>query len=227
MRNFEVLERCQHYFRCNIDDQPDKYCRILIDENSENLPIGKFRLHVEEITDIYKHYSKGAVFRLTLPFSEQDSISICTLKTGRKNIFTYKACLRLGGKWEPIIGEWVFSASVQDKVKSLGEIIHSETVLVEAIFKETISKPDKSLTLFGFELVKGMNINHTPIFHYGIVLKKGDITYITGNNSKTIVRSGTVVRLQAPRLILESCSFKEDYLSAVQYRVIRRKIKRT
>lgn len=221
MRNFEIIERGEHYFRCNIDGIRDKHCRIIIDENSNELPIGKFRLHVEEITDIYQHHAMDAVFRLTLPFSEQDSIDICTLNAGRKNRFTYRICVKLGGKWEPIINEWVFSASIKEKVDQLGKIVHSKPVIVEVTFKETISEPGKNLTLFGFELVKGLNINHTPMLHKSIRIKKGDLTYIVGKDSKTIIQAGSIIRLSVPKLMLEASSFKEDYFSALQYKIVR------
>ncbi|RJX75151.1 hypothetical protein DZ860_00230 [Vibrio sinensis] len=222
MREFEVLERCDHYFRCCVDGDAGKHCRILIDVFSQDLPLGKHRLHVEEISDKYKHYAMDAVFKLTLPFAEQHSIAICTLNAGKKNNFTYKACVKLGGKWEPILGEWVFSASVQDRVEQLGQIVHSPVVLVEVKFKETISQPSKSLTLFGFELVKGLNINHTPILHRNVVLKKGDITYIPGLNSKSIILADSVLRLPVPKLMLESPSFKEDYLCVTEYKIVKR-----
>lgn len=221
MRKFEVLEKHEHYFRCNIDGKENNFCFIIIDENSKEMPLGSFSLHVEDISDRYQHSTKITVFRLTLPFSQQDSIEICTLKAGKKNRFTYAQCLKLGGQWEPIINEWVFSASVKDKVEELRNIVQSELTLVQVEFKETISEPNKSLTLFGFELVKGININRTPILCSGITLKKGDITYIPSNNSKTIIQAGSIIRLSAPKLILESNKFKEDYLCATEYRVIK------
>lgn len=222
MRDFEVLERCDHYFRCCVDGDAAKHCRILINNFSQNLPLGKHRLHVEEISSKYEHYAMDAVFKLTLPFEEQHSIAICTLNAGKKNNFTYKACVKLGGKWEPILGEWVFSASVKEKVDQLGAIVHSPRVLVEVRFKETISQPGKSLTLFGFELVKGLNINHTPILYKAVTLKKGDITYIPGLNAKTIVMADSVVRLSVPKLMLESPLFREDYLCATEYKIVKK-----
>ncbi len=166
-------------------------------------------------------------FRLTLPFAQQGSIEICTLNAGRKNQFTYKECLRLSGKWEPILNEWVFSASVKPQVDSLREIVQSDQVTVEVEFKETISQPKKNLTLFGFELVKGLSINLVPTLHKNITVKKGDISYISGQEAKTIVRAGTVVRLLVPKLMLESALFREDYLSAINYKVISRRKRRS
>ncbi|MEZ9233722.1 hypothetical protein AB4259_21930 [Vibrio amylolyticus] len=226
MRDFEVIERAEHYFRCYIDGVKGKHCRIVIDENSDELPLGCHKLHVEEITDIYKHFGRDSVFRMTLPFSEQGSIEICTLNAGRHNQKTYRECVRLGGKWEPIISEWVFSSSVNDQVENLRQIVHSEPVTVEAEFKETISQPGRDLTLFGFELVKGLNVNFTPILSQGVTLKKGDISYIVGTTSKSIARAGTVVRLVVPKLMLESDKFREDYFAAISYRTIRSKAKR-
>ena len=115
----------------------------------------------------------------------------------------------------------LFSASIKDKVDKLGEIVHSKPVLVDVQFKETISEPGKNLTLFGFELIKGLRINNTPILCKGVTLKKGDISYIAGSNAKTIILAGSVIRLSAPELILESGLFKEDYLCATEYKIVK------
>ncbi|EJE4555859.1 hypothetical protein [Vibrio parahaemolyticus] len=193
----------------------------MIDENSQDLPLGHHRLHVEEITDRNMHFGRDAVFRMTLPFSEQGSIDICTLNAGRRNKATYRECLRLGGRWEPILGEWVFSASQKDKVNALQKIIISEPVTVEVTFKETISQPEKNLTIFGFELIKGLNIDFTPIFHKGVQVKKGDLSFIVGKSSKSIARAGTVVRISVPKLMLNDDRYKENYSAALNYRIIR------
>ncbi|MGX9415750.1 hypothetical protein ACWU4D_00230 [Vibrio sp. WJH972] len=227
MRDFEVIEKGEHYFRCYVDGIKERHCRIVVDENSCELPIGSFRLHVEDVSDRYKHGSLDTVFRMTLPFEQQDSIAICTLNGGRKNRFTYLACLKLGGKWEPILSEWVFSASVKDKVDVLGEIVHSKPVAVDVEFKETISEPKKDLTVFGFELIKGVRINNTPIFCKGVVLKKGDVSYIAGISAKTIVLAGSVIRLTVPEQMLESDFFKEDYMCSTRVTVVKTRKRKT
>ncbi|WP_394144235.1 hypothetical protein [Vibrio atypicus] len=220
MREFEILEKRELYFLCLVEGM---HCRIVIDEFSEDMPLGFHRLHVEEITDRYVHYGRDSVFKLTLPFAEQGCIDICTLNAGRKNNFTYRTCVKLGGKWEPILNEWVFSASVKEKVDQLYEVVHSEPKLVEVEFKETISMPGKGLSLFGFELVKGLNPNHTPIFHHGVTRKKGNISFIVSSSSKTVAVAGSVVRLYVPHLMLEDKRFREDYFAAINYRVVRQR----
>ena len=223
MRNFEVLERGNDYFVCQVDGM---HCRIVIDEFSSALTIGEHRLHVEEVSDRYVHHSKDGIFRLTLPLEEQDSIAICTLNAGPRNQFTYRSCLKLGGKWEPILNEWVFSASVSDKVDQLRQIIHSPKKILEVTFKETISMPNKSLSLFGFELVKGIKRNHEPIFHRGVCLKKGTISYVVSDTSKTVALAGSIVRLTVPEGMLEDKRFKEEYFAALDYRMIKSSRKR-
>jgi hypothetical protein len=223
VREFDVLARDEHYFRCYVDGQEGKHCRIVVDDFSREMPLGQARLHVEEVSDRYAHGAKDAIFRLTLPFEQQDCIDICTLNAGAKNRFTYVACMKLGGQWEPILNEWVFSASVKDKVDQLAQVLRSKPVLVEVEFNETISEPGKSLTVFGFELIKGLRINHMPILNKGIFLKKGDISYIAGKEAKTIVLAGSIIRLTVPQKMLELRAFREDYLCATQYRIVKRR----
>ncbi|TFH92168.1 hypothetical protein [Vibrio ouci] len=221
MRDFKIISKSDAYFICTTSGM---HCRILIDSFSRTLPVGEIvKLHVEEISDKYIHYANDAVFKLTLPYEEQNSIAICTLNTGRKNKFTYRYCIRLGGKWEPILGEWVFSKSVEDRVIFLSKLLSSPEVSIEATFRETISTPKKELSLFGYELVKGHNLNNSPILHKNIKLCSGDISFIPGVNSKTIVRSGTTIRLTIPEGILNCSDFKEDYFAAIKIRKLKSK----
>ncbi len=213
MLEFDVLERKDSYFICQ---KQSGYCRIVIDDNSQNLPLGKSMLHVEEISDRYQHHARDSVFRLTLPFEQQDEVGICTLATGRKNTFIYIKCLRLGGKWEPILGEWVFSIAVQEEVNKLAELIQSEQIYVEATFKETITVYNKPLTLFGYPLIKSVASNNKVTLHKGMRLMAGDLARLVTDEDKTIILAGSRVRLYVPSLFLDADGFHEDYLCSVE-----------
>jgi hypothetical protein len=104
--------------------------------------------------------------------------------------------------------------------------VNSELKLVEVEFRETVSMPSKQLSLFGFELVKGLNVNNLPIFHKGVVVKKGTISFIVNQSPKAVAIAGTKVRLYVPELMLDNPQFKEDYAAALSYRVIRQRKKR-
>ncbi|WED21690.1 hypothetical protein L3Q72_13915 [Vibrio sp. JC009] len=212
MQTFTVISKETGYFKCLKNGY---HCRIVIDDFSKNLPLGDVQLHVEEVTNKYEHHASDAVFRLTLPYAQQSSIAICTMKPGKKNRFTYAACMRLGGKWEPILNEWVFSASVEDKVRELEAVIHSRQIVIQADFRENITVTQKPLTLFGFELVKSVGIDYAPVFYKGIRLVSGNIAHIITPPKRTIVEAGTGIRLQVPEAMLTSAAFKEDYIGAV------------
>lgn len=215
MREFNIIERKDSYYLCEKDSG---YCRIVIDDNSQNLPLGRVMLHVEEISDRYTHHTKESVFRLTLPFEQQhDSIAICTLATGRKNTFIYQRCLQLGGKWEPILNEWVFSASVQTQVDELAAVIHSEEAYLEVTFKETISVIEQPLTLYGYPLIKALTNNHQVILHNGIKLVDGDLARMQTPSSqqKTTILANSKIRLSIPSAMQDNILFHEDYLCAV------------
>lgn len=220
MRDFHIISRASSYFICTTYGM---HCRIIIDEYSQSLPVSKdLKLHVEEISDKYIHHANDAVYRLTLPYEQQDSIAICTLRTtGSKNTFIYRSCVRLGGKWEPVINEWVFSQSVEPKVQALSKIIHSPAIIVEAEFRETITAPEKKLSLFGYELVKGIKLNNSPILHNDIKICAGDISFIPGAHSKTIARAGTKVRIKIPQEMFNNPEFKEDYFAAINIKKVR------
>ncbi|WP_150137221.1 hypothetical protein [Candidatus Enterovibrio altilux] len=173
-------------------------------------------LNVEEISDRDIHFTKGSVFRLTLPFEEQNNIDICTLATGRKNNFIYRRCLQLGGKWEPILNEWVFSTSVKKNVDAIQGIIDSEKKYIEATFEETISLTNEILTLFGYPLIKTVTASGKVILHNGIKLMSGDLAWSSsGEINKSIILVGSKLRLFIPSLMLDSEYFHEDYLCVV------------
>lgn len=214
MRDFEILEKNDQYYVCTTKGS---YCRIIIDENSTNLPLGKFSLHTENISDHYIHHTKCSVFRLILPYEKQDDINICTLATGRKNIFIYKRCLQLGGKWEPILNEWVFSEAIKDEVDKLGTIIHSEKIYIEATFSETITQTNTPLTLFGFPLIKSVRDNGKVTLNAGMKLMSGDLAHFsTGIEEKSIILANSRIRLYIPQLMLNEKSFSEDYRCVVK-----------
>ncbi|WEM42073.1 hypothetical protein PTW35_16145 [Photobacterium sp. DA100] len=213
MQEFTVLERKESYFLCT---KGSGHCRIIIDDNSQTLPLGTFMLHVEEISDRYAHHANDAVFRLLMPFEEQGNIDICTLATGRKNRFVYKRCLQLGGKWEPVLNEWVFSAAIKHEVDKLAEQINSELVYIEATFNETIKLTTEPLSLFGYPLVKSVGKNGKVSLNYGMKLSAGEIVCMPLDTLQTIILADSKVRLYVPKALLELPQFHEDYLCVVE-----------
>ena len=216
MRTFNILKKEKDFFLASTGKS---HCKIIIDDYSRELPLGKIALHVEEVSNKYKYYSNEAIFKLTLPVDEQNNIDICTLSSGRKNHFIYKKCLKLGGKWEPILNQWVFSTSVEKKVRELENIIQSEEEYVEITFNETVTVHDKAFTIFGYP-ISSTDSNKTV---KGVKLYRGDIAVM---GAKTIVVAGTKVRLFIPKLMREDSSFREDYLCITQMEKKRKPNKR-
>ena len=212
MQEFTVLERKESYFLCR---KGTGHCRIIIDENSQTLPLGTFMLHVEEITDRYAHHANDGVFRLLMPFEEQGNIDICTLATGRKNQYVYKRCLQLGGKWEPVLNEWVFSAAIKHEVDKLAALINSELIYIEATFNETIKLTAEPLTLFGYPLVKSVGRNGKVSLNYGMKLTAGEIVCMPAGATQTIILADSKVRLYIPKALLDQTNFHEDFLCVV------------
>ncbi|GLT17488.1 hypothetical protein GCM10007938_12650 [Vibrio zhanjiangensis] len=207
MRTFNILKKEKDFFLASTGKS---HCKIIIDDYSSELPFGEVTLHVEEVSNKYKYYSNEAIFKLTLPLDEQNNIDICTLSSGRKNQFVYKKCLKLGGKWEPILNQWVFSSSVEDKVRELENIIHGEEEYCEVTFKETVTIHNQELTLFGYPIISSINATSINTVK-GVKLHSGNIAVL---GTKTIVVAGTRVRLFVPKLMREHQGFREDYLCA-------------
>lgn len=219
MREFEILELDAGYYLCR---KGAGYCRIIVDENSQNLPLGKLMLNAEDISDRYLHQNKATVFRLIQPFQDPN-IQIYTLMTKQYNIFTYKRCIQLGGKWEPILKEWVFSSLMKDKVDKLNDIINSEKIYIEALFEETVSQINKPLTLYGFPLIKNSDQKGHVILHFGIKLAAGEIArFNSGSQEKSVILAGSKIKMFVPKSMLEDSFFQEDYLCIVNVKKARK-----
>jgi hypothetical protein len=210
MQDFDVLEKQADYF---VARKRGMHCKIVLDDYSQDMPIGTHRLHVEEVSDRYTHRSNEGIFRLTLPFAQQGSIDICTMPAyGKYNLRAQKRYLQLGGKWEPVLEEWVFSASVKDKVAALSEQMNSQLYWVTCLFNETVTVMGEPLTLFGYPVVKGLNKKLNPILEYEVTLKQGEIAQMPG---KAMVLAGSAIRLAVPEALLENSFFHEDFLCVV------------
>ncbi|MFW7525946.1 hypothetical protein ACODM8_17650 [Vibrio ostreicida] len=207
MRTFNILKRERDFFLASTGRS---HCKIIIDDYSRELALGEIDLHVEEVSNKYQYYSNEAIFKLTLPIEQQSSIDICTLSSGKKNQFIYKKCLRLGGKWETILGQWVFSSSVESKVRELESIIQSDTLYLQITFKETVTVFDQVLTLFGYPIVLSASPKAVQTMK-GVRLHRGNIAVM---GHKTVVVAGTQIRLLVPQEMQHNPDFREDFLCA-------------
>ncbi len=221
MQDFDVLERGKDYF---IARKNGMHCKIVIDEFSEAMTLGSHRLHAMEVSDRYQHYSREGIFRLTLPFAEQHSIDICTMPAyGQRNLRANQRCLQLGGKWEPVLGEWVFSASVEPFVRELQQQMATPIYWVSCEFEETVTVMGEPLTLFGYPIVKGLNKKLNPILEYDVSVKQGEIAQMPG---KAMVLAGTVIRLPVPVGLLDESFYHEDFLCVVKLSKRKRALKK-
>ncbi len=223
MKKIRVIEKREHYFLCEIRGRG--FCWLLIDDFSEKMPLGEHELNLLDISDRYAHHSNVSVFRLTQPYAQYTDIGVITLKAGKQNHFVYRRCLQLGGKWQPTLGEWVFSSSVKGEVDVLSAIVKSNKISLEVKFKETVQLTDQALTLFGFPLIK-ITSEKRVFFHMGIKLLSGDVfSYSEGNKTKTTVLANTRLNIRVPEMMVSNKTFHEDFFCIldVEKKKIRKK----
>ncbi len=209
MKKIRVVEKREHYFLCELHERG--FCWLVIDEFSEGMSLGEYELNLLDISDRYAHHSNVTVFRLTQPYAQQTGMGVVTLKAGKKNQFVYRRCLQLGGKWQPTLGEWVFSSSVSNEVEALSAIVKSNKISIEVKFKETVQLTEQALTLFGFPLIKSAS-KKSIYFHSGIKLVSGDVfSYSEGYKMKTTVLANTRLTLRVPEMMISDKAFQEDF----------------
>ncbi len=196
MKTFNVIKKNRKYFAAT---QNGYKCKILIDENSQNLELGEQALVVDDIS-VRTKYGTDVIFRLSAPFGEQKEAGICTLQHHTYNALLVKKCKKLGGNWDG--GTWVFSDIVEHEVEDLDYIFNSNLVAIEITAQDDIyEQPEVSFG--GYPLAKATDRDSGATIRDGISVISGDVT--SGGSRKNwacIVRECTVIRMKFPSELL-------------------------
>lgn len=201
MKTFNIIQKNRKYFSAKLDS---KYpCKIVIDNNSENLALGTQELEVDDIS-VRSKYGTDLIFKLAAPADAIADAGICTLKTPFYNQNMVTECHNLGGKWDADEKAWVFSGIVADKVELLDEKYNSELVNVEITFNETARGDREPVYLAGFKIAQAWGRDSGAKLAEGISLIAGDVSSCGSvKNWGTRIAEGTVIRMQIPRLCLD------------------------
>ena len=201
MKTFEIVKRNRKYFAAKIDGKIP--CKILIDENSNDLIEGVHQLEVDDIS-VRSKYGTDLIFKLSESVKTIADAGITTLKTNFYNRNLIDECHKLGGKWDGDEKAWVFSGLVSDKVDELDEKYNSKPIAVELTFNSELYEYGGPVTLAGFEIAKAYGRDSGAKLANGIALIEGGIT--SGGsmkNWKTIVKEGSVIRMTIPEKLLD------------------------
>lgn len=199
MKTFNILKKNRKYFAATCGNYK---CKILIDQNSDDLPIGESTLEVEDIS-VRTKYGTDLIFKLAASMGEQADAGICTLKTDGFNADLVEKCRALDGKYDKSEQVWVFSGLVSEEVEKLDEKYNSDKVAVSLTFTEYHSVYHDAVSIFGFPLARAFGRDSGAIKQDGVaVLSGGFRSGGSAKNWRTCVEEGTVIRMYLPNLLL-------------------------
>ena len=199
-KTFVIAKKNRKYFAATLNGYD---CKILIDDNSSSLALGEQSLLVEDIS-VRSKYGTELIFKLAADVTKQKSAGVVTFKMDRYNVWAVNEARKLGGRWDAEAKVWVFSAIVSDKVDEMDAEYNSELVTIEATYTDSAMKYESAVTLFGYPVAKASGRDSGADLGEKVYLIKGEID--SGGSRKnwaSIVRAGTVIRMQVPKALLE------------------------
>ena len=201
-----IIKKNRKYFKIKINNY---LCKLLIDENSENLELGTQTLVLEDISVVTK-YGKDVIYKLAASSEEQKNCGITTLHAPFYNILLVERCRELGGRWDSSSYSWVFSTIVEDEVEQLDEIWNSEPITVNLKFESDAFGYQDAVYFKGFMLAKATAKTSGAVLGSDVSLINGDIG--SGGSIKnwvSYIDSGSILRLQVPKKVLTDEELKE------------------
>ena len=189
MKTFEILKKNRKYFAATVNGCK---CKLLIDEQSENLPIGTAELEVDDIS-VRSKYGTDLIFKVK---AELKKGAICTLKHDRYNSKLVERCKELGGKWDSYEYAWIFSDIVEDKVEELDCYYNENMMKVEITFLEDYIWGHQSAKLVGYPIATATGRDSGATMAENVALVAGRVTSGGSRvNWSSIICEGAVIRM--------------------------------
>jgi hypothetical protein len=201
MQTFNIIKKNRKYFAAKLGKYP---CKILIDSRSESLTTGEHALEVDDIS-VRSKYGIDLIFKLKADLAVQAAAGICTLRTKLYNKIMVEECRNLGGKWDKEQGAWIFSGIVSEEVEILDERYNSSLIAVELTAVDDIGQHNEAVSFLGYTLATAYGRDSGAKLADGVALIRGQVgSGGSMKNWRTVVESGTVLRMELPKLVLDS-----------------------
>ena len=197
----DVIKKNQKFFKIIVGNYE---CKLVIDDNSKGLALGKQTLLVEDVS-VRTKYGTDVIYKLAATAAESDigNAGIITVDVPFNKVFIGKA-KKLGGKWDDENKVWVFSNFVKAEAQALEDKYGSELVPVEITFKAEDYYPKDAYTLAGIVLATATGRDSGAQLGKDIAVIKG--SFNSGGSAKnwaTIVKEGTVIRMMMPKDLID------------------------
>lgn len=200
MKTFTVTKKNRKYFAATLEN--NTACKILIDENSQDLDLGTHTLDLDDIS-VRSKYGVDLIFKLAGSVQAQADAGICTLRHARFNAVLVNSCRQLGGKWDADEKAWVFSGFVAAEVEDLDALYNSALVTVDIVSPVDVSQWQGPVLFVGYPIAKATGRDSGAKLCDDVAKIEGTVT--SGGSAKnwtTKVMAGTVLRMQVPSALL-------------------------
>lgn len=203
-----VIKKNRKYFACKTAS--GHKARLIIDDNSKDLPLGEQELPVNDCSKRTK-YGTDLIFELAADAETIAEAGIVTLEHFMYNSDLVEQCKSLGGKWDSEEKCWVFSDIVADKVEELDDLYNSELISIEITNvcnwngkPDTIGEHTGPVYFLGYMLARARGRDSGAELGDNISLIRGGVR--SGGSMKnwyTIIEEESVLRLKVPKKLLD------------------------
>jgi hypothetical protein len=175
-------------------------CKLVIDEASESLELGKQELLVDDVS-VRTKYGTDVIYKLHAAAAEQKEAGICTLIHSYNQTLIEK-CRELGGRFDQDAKAWVFSSIVADKVEELDALYNNDHVTVEITAIDARRGSREPLRVVGYTLATAYGRDSGAKVAEEVALIEGRVD--SGGSMKnryTVAHKGSKFRLKMSRAI--------------------------
>lgn len=193
-----LIKKNRKYFAAKTEN--DYHVKLLIDENSENLELGKHDLLIEDIS-IRSKYGVDVIYKVV---GEVTGKQIVSLKHRRYNYILIERCKSLGGKWDAETKAWIFTSLVENEVEELDYVYNSKEIPIELKAKVDVYSSAEPLYFCGYTIGTATDRDSGAKLADEISVIEG---WVTSGGSRinwtTEALTGTIIRMTIPELVLE------------------------
>ena len=197
LKTIELIKKNRIYFAAKNSSGYD--CKVKITPESESLELGTHDLLIDDVS-VRTKYGFDLIY---LVKSNVKETGIVSLKHFTYNAWMVKDCKKLGGKWDPEVKAWIFSAIVEDKVEELELEYNEKIVDVEIKAKSDLVNCFNGVDFCGYTVALAKDRDGGAKLADGVYKISGEIK--SGGSMKyweTRVSQGSVFRLKASAALI-------------------------
>lgn len=196
----DIVKKNRVYFKCLTTNGYE--VKLKVTPESENLPLGKQDLLVEDVS-VRTKYGTDVIYQLKAEVKNEGIVTF----SHRYNSVLVEKCKNLGGRWDESAKVWVFPKILEEQIEELEYLYNADIVWVEITAKDRVFAHNGPVKFLGYKLAQAWDRDSGAQTCENVSMIEGSID--SGGSAKnwgTVVHDGTKFRLQISKnLIQEEC----------------------